>query len=87
MKKTLVFFVLVNTLLYSASVEDNETARKLRVEKNIQKALENERKFAKEQIFYTEDEYDFKDAEVSPESLPSIKEQKVDDLDMDSVYD
>ena len=47
-----------------------------------------EKKYAKEQTFYSEENYDFKGAEVNPESLKNIKEvQPQYDFDMDDVYD
>lgn len=53
----------------------------------IQKAIEQEKKFAKEQRFYKADEYDFKSAEVNEKSLKNLPILPLDELDMDDVYD
>jgi len=55
--------------------------------KNIQQQLEKEKKYAKEQKFYNADSYDFKGAEVDPNSLHKINALEPEDLDMDDVYD
>jgi hypothetical protein len=55
----------------------------------LKQAMEKEKKYAKEQRFYTADEYDFKGAEVDPKSLDKIEALEPDyDFDMDTgVYD
>ena len=55
----------------------------------LKKAMEDEKKYAKEQRFYTADEYDFKGSQVDPKSLEKIKAIEPDyDFDMDEgVYD
>ncbi|MEA3373153.1 MAG: hypothetical protein U9Q62_05610 [Campylobacterota bacterium] len=87
MKKILTFVILLNSLLLASSNEKNDSEKKSRIEKQIQKEMEREKKYAKEQTFYTGKEYDLKGAEVNPDSLSSVPELKVDDLDMDDVYD
>ncbi len=84
MKKILTFVIIFNSLLL-ASNSDGE--KKSRIEKQIQIEMEREKKYSKEQTFYTGKDYDLKGAEVNKESLKSLPEQKVDDLDMDDVYD
>ena len=50
--------------------------------------MENEKKYAKEQIFYSTENYDFKGAEINKDSLDSVPELEPEyDFDMDSVYD
>ena len=87
MKKILTFVIIFNALLLAANNEDNNSERKSRIEKQIKKEMEREKKFAKEQTFYQAKEYDLKGAEVDKESLLTLPEQEVDDLDMDDVYD
>jgi len=70
-------------MLISAGVQADSNLTK----KQIQKQLQKEKKYAKEQKFYNADEYDFSGAEVNPESLKHIKPIEVDDMDMDDVYD
>ncbi len=72
----------------ASSSAKSDKERKSRVEKQIQKEMENEKKYAKEQTFYSEKNYDFKGAEVNPDSLDSVpKLEPQYDFDMDSVYD
>ncbi|MEA2099848.1 MAG: hypothetical protein U9P72_06950 [Campylobacterota bacterium] len=87
MKKILTLIILLNSLLLASSVSDNEKERKERLEKQILIEIEKEKKYSKEQTFYTNDNYDFKGSEVNPDSIDSVPEIEVDDFDMDSVYD
>ena len=80
MKKILTLILILNSLLLASS---NENERKDRIEKQIKKEIENEKMYAKKKYFYI----DLKGAEINEESLKSIPEIEVDDLDMDSVYD
>ncbi len=62
--------------------------KKARAEKQLKKEMENEKKYAKEQTFYSEENYDFKGAEVNKDSLDTVpKLEPQYDFDMDSVYD
>ncbi len=86
MKKIIACVVIFNSLLIATNAEsDNE--KKSRIEKQIKKEIETEKKYAKEQTFYQSHNYDFKGSEVNKKSLKTLPEIKVDDLDMDSVYD
>jgi len=49
--------------------------------------MKREEKYAKEQKFYNAEDYDFSGAEVNPESVKNTPNLKMDDLDMDDVYD
>ena len=87
MKKVLTVLILVSSLLAASAHETNASERKSRMEKQIQKEIENEKKYSREQEFYQSDEYDFKAAEVNPESLSSIPSiDPEDDFDMEDVY-
>ncbi len=88
MKYILIFIVILNSLLVASSSAKSEKEKKSRVEKQIKKEMENEKKYAKEQTFYNQDNYDFKGAEVNPDSLDSVPELEPQyEFDMDSVYD
>ena len=88
MKKILVLLALSVSLLLAANNKNDDEAAKERHEKQIQIELQNEKKYAKEQTFYNQDNYDFKGAQVNKESLDSLPEiENLDDFDMDSVYD
>ena len=54
------------------------------LEAQLQKAIAQEKKFAKEQKFYDAQSYDFKGAEVNQKSLESIEVPQMDDAEMDS---
>ena len=88
MKKILTFVIIFNSLLFAANTDKNDTTRKSRIEKQIKKEMENEKKYARERTFYSQDNYDFKGAEVNKDSLDSVPELEPQyDFDMDSVYD
>ncbi|OQX59206.1 MAG: hypothetical protein B5M52_03990 [Helicobacteraceae bacterium 4484_230] len=86
MKFLLAFAIIFNSLIFAANSDVNSSQKK-RVNEHIKKQMEKEKKYAREQTFYTKDNYDLKGAEVNPESLKTLPEIEVDDLDMDSVYD
>lgn len=87
MTKILMLFIVSSALLFAAS-SDKKNDRKNRVEKQIKKEMEKEKKYSKEKTFYQAKDYDFKSAEVNPDSLDSVPNIELqDDFDMDSVYD
>ncbi len=49
-----------------------------RINDAVKQAVKKEEKYAKEQKFYGEDEYDFKSAKINPESLKSINAIEID---------
>jgi hypothetical protein len=66
-------------------MEDNQQKM---IDKELQKAIDKEKKFAKEQTFYMGDRYDLKGEEINPDSLKNVPElENLDDFDMDDVYD
>jgi len=86
LKKFLTFVFILNSLLFA--IDDDNSDKKSRVEKQIRQQMEKEKKYAKEQIFYTGEDYDLKGAEVNEDSLSSVPAiEPEDDFDMDSVYD
>lgn len=88
MKYFLIFMVMISSLLVAADNSKSEKEKKSRAEKQLKKEMENEKKYAKEQIFYSEKNYDFKGAEVNKESLDSVPELEPQyDFNMDSTYD
>ncbi len=87
MKKILTFVIIFNSLLFASNNGDSDHKRKSKIEKQIKIEMEKEKKYSKEQTFYSTEYYDFKGAEINKESLKSIPDLEVDDLDMDSVYD
>ncbi len=88
MKYFLILVIIFNSLLMASDSAKSDKERKARVEKQLKKEMENEKKYAKEQTFYSEKNYDFKGAEVNKDSLDSVPELEPQyDFDMDSVYD
>ncbi len=88
MKIFLTFMIIFNSLLMAADSAKSNKESKARAEKQLKKEMENEKKYAKEQTFYSEKNYDFKGAEVNKDSLDSVPELEPQyDFDMDSVYD
>jgi len=88
-KSFIIFLILglSSTLLYSA--ENNNTKENNATKEAVKKAMDEEKKFAKEQRFYQADEYDFKGAQVDPKALDKIPTlEPDDDFDMSTgVYD
>jgi len=80
-------FLLVLILASSLWAEEKqavvETNNSL-LQTQLQKAMAQEKKFAKEQKFYDAESYDFKEAEVNKESLKHIEVPQMDDAEMDS---
>jgi len=88
MRYILTFIIIFNSLLMSSGNDKSEKERKSRAEKQLKKEMENEKKYARERTFYSEDNYDFKGAEVNKDSLDTVpKLEPQYDFDMDSVYD
>jgi len=79
--------ILFNSLLLVADTKGTEKEKKTRAEKQLKIEMEKEKKYSKEQTFYQTHNYDFKGAEVNPDSLDSVPEIPVDDFNIDSVYD
>ncbi len=87
MKKVLVFILIFNTLLLATNDKETDVQKKARAQKHLKEQMEKEKKYSKEQTFYQNKDYDFKGAEVNPDSLKTLPDLEEDDLDMDSVYD
>jgi len=81
-----IITILILTSLASLNIIASEK-KDIILNKQLKKAMKDEKKYANEQVFYNYENYDFKGSEVNQESLKNIKELDVDDLDMDSVYD
>ncbi len=84
MKKLLICISLLISVLFASEID---LEKEKRTKEAIEKAIEKEKLYAKEKTFYDSKSYDFKDSEVNEDSLPTLREQEVDDLDMDDVYD
>jgi sortase (surface protein transpeptidase) len=82
----MIKIILAIAMLTSILSASNSKKDKI-LQKSVEEQMKKEQKYAKEQTFYNEDNYDFKGAEVNPESVKMLKPLEVNDLDMDDVYD
>jgi len=82
MLKLILTVTLLTSIVGASSTKKDKIAQE-----SLKQQMKKEQKYAKEQTFYTEDNYDFKGAEVNPESVKMIKPLEVNDMDMDDVYD
>jgi hypothetical protein len=87
-KLTLILAFLILQISANANGTDKVEEQK-RANKNIQEQMKKEEKYALEQKFYSEKDYDFKGAEVDEETVKAIPDtvNTNDDFDMNSVYD
>jgi hypothetical protein len=82
--------ILIAILMLSSSpyAEENKTVRvdanNSIINQELQKAMEQEKKFAKEQTFYNAETYDFKGAEINKASLDNVPLIEMDDPSIDS---
>jgi hypothetical protein len=85
--KIFVIFSLGFVALYSS--ENNTTQENNATKEAVKKAIEKEKKYAKEQRFYKADEYDFKGVQVDPKTVDKVPLLEPDyDFDMSTgVYD
>ena len=72
---------MLSSLLYA---EGNHTTGHSIIDQELQKAIEQEKKFAKEQTFYNAETYDFKGSEVNKASVKKLEVIEMDDPDIDS---
>jgi hypothetical protein len=72
MKNILLALLLISTVLLAENNKSDSGENSI-LKKQLKKAMEDEKKFANEQKFYTADEYDFKGSEVNEESLKHIE--------------
>ncbi len=85
MIKILIITTFLSSLIFAGT--ETKVQKKLRIEAQLKKDMAMEKKFAKEQTFYSGANYDLTSSEIDPKSLEHINAVEVDELDMDSVYD
>ncbi len=99
MKRFLISIMILSALLVGENSESNATASVKAKESNstvspgnkldeeVKKQIEREKKYAKEQTFYQGSEYNLKEVEVDPETVSKVPVLNPDyDFDMDDVY-
>jgi len=87
MKYILILLIISSTSIFAQNKQ--LTLKEQKEQVAIKKAIETEKKFAKEQKFYQASEYDLKSQEIDISSLDSLGEDidsSNDDFDMDDVY-
>jgi len=89
MKHLWLFPVLCITCITLYGADSNQTEENNITKKAVKKAMELEKKYAKEQRFYQGAEYDLKSKEFDPDTLKKVPTIEPDyDFDMDTgVYD
>ncbi|HIP12639.1 MAG TPA: hypothetical protein EYG73_07970 [Arcobacter sp.] len=80
----LIAFICTISLNANNSIESK---KHILIQKQLKIEIEKEKKYSIEQTFYGYDNYDFAGSEINKESLESIPNLELDELDMDSVYD
>ena len=88
MKKILIFILIGGALLLADSNDTNRSQEKNKINTEIEKQMEKEKKYAKEKAFYQGKDYDLKSYEIDPDSLPDVPSLEPDyDFDMsEGVY-
>lgn len=84
--KKIIIFLFTTSLIALFAKDINTSTKKLLEKQALEKAMKQEKKFAKEQKFYNAENYDFKGAEVNEESLKNVPLIPVDPFDITDVY-
>jgi len=89
MQKFMMLMLLCSIPLIAADKKSAPSREHNKTAEAIKKAMEKEKKYAKEQRFYTGKEYDLKEKEVDPDALKNVHVIEPEyDFDMDTgVYD
>ncbi len=82
-----MIFILMLALMFNTSLLASSDKKETIADKEVQKQIEREKKYAKEQTFYQGKKYDLKSFEVNSDSLDSMPEMEVDYSDGDDVLD
>jgi hypothetical protein len=82
--KNILFIAILSSILFASS---NSMTKQDRINKQIELEMKKETQYSIEQTFYQGLEYDLSSSEVNPDSLDSIPDLEIQDLDMDSIYD
>lgn len=82
MKKIFLLLFLLSTFLFAADAK-----QETKIDIEIKKQMEREKKYAKEQTFYQANEYDLKSFEVNADALKSMPEMDIDYSDDGDVIE
>ena len=88
MKEVLIFIVIGSSILLADSNDTNHSQKKSKINAEIEKQIEKEKKYAKEKTFYQGKDYDLKSHQLDPNRLPDVPSLEPDyDFDMsEGVY-
>ena len=88
MKKILIIITIAGSILFADSNDTNRSQDKTKINAEIEKQMEKEKKYAKEKAFYQGEDYDLKSHEIDPNVLSKIPSLEPDyDFDMsEGVY-
>lgn len=78
MKNLFMLILIINSFLFAVDAK-----QKTKMEKEIHKQMEREKKYAKEQTFYQAKDYDLKSFEVNADAIKAIPDINVDYSDGD----
>ena len=86
--KLLIILAIGSSMLLADSNDTNGSQEKNKINAEIEKQMEKEKKYAKEKAFYQGKDYDLKSYEIDPNSLPDVPLLEPDyDFDMsEGVY-
>ena len=84
MKKILLSVIVLSILSFADNNQSDTNQTATIEEQQLNEILRQEKKFATEQTFYTEKDYDFKGSEVNEKSVESVPIIEIDDPSLDS---
>lgn len=82
MKNIFILLMILSSILLAS-----DTVQKTKMDKEIQKQMDKEKKYAQEQTFYKGKDYDLKSFEVNPDAIKSIPKSNIDYSDGDNVLE
>jgi len=84
MKKILLSVIVLGALSFADNNQSDTNQTATIEEQQLVEVLRQEKKFAIEQTFYTEKDYDFKGSEVNEKSVEGVPIIEMDDPSLDS---
>ncbi|WP_324171949.1 hypothetical protein [Sulfurimonas sp.] len=82
MKNIFILLIILNSFLLAVDAK-----QETKMDKEIQKQIELEKKYAREQTFYKGEDFDLKSFEINPDSIKSIPDSNIDYSDGDDVLE
>lgn len=82
MRNIFILLIILNSFLLAA-----DTKQDTKISKELQKQMDREQKYAKEQTFYKGKDFNLKSFEVSQDVIDAIPDSNVDYSDGDDVLE